>query len=297
MHSYAIEETETVLDIPENGTEFDKRQFLELSRLMLLYNVQAIGFDQFKVKLVYKLLNMVRSADLDHADNEQVVENVLNLTRHVEPYFYDLKENGTVRKVLHMNFYRQLIPSIKVGRKKYFGPSDALFNTVYGEYIQSLNSFTDFSLTGDMSHLNRLLATLYRPAIKKKDGAIKFRRDVREIFNPELTDRYAERMAKVPPDIKYAIYLYFASCQHFITTNTALDIGGGNTIDISVLYSGSGNNGVKGLGMIGTLYSIAETNVFGNSEKVARQYTYDVLAYLVEQHRKMKELERQKKKQ
>ena len=198
-----------------------------------------------------------------------------------------------------MVYYTQLLPKIKVDGVVFHGPDSALFNTVFGEYIQALTMFTDYSATANEDILDRLIATLYRPerAVNDPDDQEQeYSKDPRRKFNPELTDHYAQRLKKLSPNVKYAIYLFFASCQHFIANTTDLDIGGGNQLDISILFKKqAGAKTSKGLGMVGTLYSIAETKVFGNVKDVAGQNTYDVFAYLVDQNHKMEELKKKKK--
>lgn len=300
MHNIEIEGTKLLLQFPEDGTEFNRAQFLSLSRLMMLFNTKHISFDQFKVKLTYDFLNLKRSADISKEENQPIIENVAAIGRLAEPYFYEKKEEGKIIKVLNMVFYNQLLPTIKASGTVFHGPSSALFNTVYGEYSQALTAFLDYSKTGEESHLNTLIATLYRP--KKWFYTLRryfpgFTEDKRRAYNPNLTQHYAKKLKHLAPEVKHAIYLFFASCQHFIATSDALDIGGGNTIDISILFKKEiGTTTTKGLGIVGTLYSIAETKVFGDVEKVAKQGTYDVFAYLVDQHQKMKEQEKKLKK-
>ena len=299
MHSIEIVGTKIVLQYPENGTEFNREQLLSFSRLMLLLNTDLITYDDFKVRLTYEFLNLRRSADLSLPENKEIVENVYLISQFVDAYFSEKREDGKAIRVVEMQFYNQVLPEVKIGNRTYYGPDSALLNTKYGEYIQALTAFVDFSKSGKGHFLDTLIATLYRPENPDNDPEnpdTNYSADRRREFNPELTEHYARSLKNLNADEKHAIYLFFASCQHFIATNTSLDIGGGNTIDLSVLFKQEpGSNAVKSLGLVGTLYSIAESRVFGNVKEVAGQNTYDVLAYLVDQYHKMKKLKPKKK--
>lgn len=292
MHKIEVVGTNLVLEYPETGLEFSRAQFLSFSRWVMLFNAKMISFDQFRVRLAYDFLNLKRTADTSNPENYPVLENVAQISRLAGAYFLEQREKGVTRKVIDMVFYQQLLPTVKAKGTIFHGPGSALLNTVYGEYLQALTAFIDYSRTGEEEQLDRMIATLYRPAkwfsgLRKYSDS--FTEDRRRKFNPELTTHYTNKLKALAPEVKHAIYLFFASCQHFIATNKSLDIGGGNTIDLSMLFEKEDNTQGKGLGMVGTLYSIAEIKVFGNVKEVANQNTYDVLAFLVGQKMKMKE--------
>lgn len=301
MHTIEIVGTDIVLEYPENPSEFTKEQLLVFSRLMMLHNAGKLTFEQFKVRLTYAFLNLKRSIDPSLEKNYPAIENVMRISRLADGYFSEENTKNGIQKVLRMDFHTQLLPRIKVGGKVFHGPDNALFNTVYGEYLQALSAFMDYSQSDEMADLDRMIATLYRPAKwfrwarKLTKG---YSKDPRRRFNPEMTDHYTMTLRKLPLEVKHAIYLYFASCQHFIATSDELYIGGGNSMDISQLFkkSDSPDDG-KGLGMIGTLYVISETHVFGDTDKTSRQNTYDVFAFLVHQAERRKEEEKHLKSQ
>ena len=198
-----------------------------------------------------------------------------------------------------MDFFNQLIPSVTVKGKKYYGPSDALFNTVYGEFLQLHSYFNDYSTTSDEKILDLMIATIYRPkkwghGLARRFG--NYKNDPRTKFNPELTDFHAKTLNGLSPEKKHAIYLFVASCIKFLTSAEALDIGGGNYLNIASLFQSNQNTGKgSGLGMVETLYTIAETKVFGSTDQVAQQNTIDVFAFLVSQKHKIKEIEKKQK--
>ncbi|UOB16576.1 hypothetical protein [Abyssalbus ytuae] len=299
MHSIEIADKKQTLYYPENGYEFTKNQFLAFSGLVFQFMGGTISFTRLKVKLTYAFLNMARTANTDKDENIPVVENIMRISELNESFFNETRIKGKIHKQVDMVFFNQLLPVIKIGFKKYYGPSSALTNTVYGEYIQALTAFNDYSRTGEQHYLDTLIATLYRP--KKWFNRIRkylsnYSSDARRKFNPSLSPLYAKKIAKLPLSEKWAIYLFFASCQHFIATNEALDIGGGNTINLTLLFNQESTvESSKGIGIVGTLYSLAETRVFGNVKETSEQNTYDVLAFLVNQIEKINELKRNQK--
>lgn len=294
MHSIEIMETDTVLEFPASALELTREQLLSFSSRYLAYAEGQISFTAFKTALVYDFLGLLRTADLAQPESMELVRNISDIGNMLNAFFDHKTEKGQSQKVLKMNFYRQLIPNVQVGKTVFYGPSDALFNTVWGEYLQALTLFNDFAASGDEHYLNMLIATLYRP--KKRDIRPEIQ-DKRVAFNEKFTEYYAGKLSNLAPHYKNAIFLYFASSKHFLENNDALDIGGGITIDISQLYVKDKTVAtVKGLGMVGTTFSIAEGKVFGNMKEVAKQGTIDILAYLVDQHQKMQELKKKKKK-
>lgn len=299
MHSIEIVGTDITLEYPESGLEFNRSQFLVFSRLVMLYNAKTISFVQFKTRLTYAFLNLKRTANLEDAKNLPLIHNIMRISKFADAYF----NPGTTKegKVVKMNFYRQLMPTVSVGPYVFHGPTDALFNTAYGEFIQLLSHFNDYSRTGDQEQLDLMVATIYRPKrrmnwLRKYLG--RYKSDPRKEFNSELTGDYAKKLAKLPLEVKHAIYLYVASSVNFLVNAEALDIGGGNTANIASIFQkegGSSKEKGSGLGMVATLYTIAESKVFGAIKEVAEQNTIDVLVYLTDQKHKINENEKRLK--
>ncbi|TXE18630.1 hypothetical protein ES692_06185 [Psychroserpens burtonensis] len=296
MHSIQIIGTSKTLEFPETAIEFSRDQLLSFSALVFLYQIKAIEYQDLKVKIVYSFLNMVRTADLSKNVNNLISENVNAISKLVDNYFTVERIEGKKVKKIDMLFYTQILPEIKINAKTFYGPTSALFNTLYGEYLQLLNYFTAFSQSGNEQDLDNMVATIYRPKKADYEAAKQspdYDGDIRIKFNPNQTDDFAKDISKLPFPVKYAVFLFVASSQHFIATNNALDIGGGNTIDLTLLFEVSQTKEANSLGMIGTLYSLAETKVFGTAKDVANQNTYDVLAFLVNQKTQFNNLKSQ----
>lgn len=294
MHNIEVPEANITFQFPESALEFTREQTIFFARLLLLYQSNQITFKQLQTHTTYHFLNLKRRADFTKAENNQVAENIYQISRFVKDYFNEVREKGETKHEVILDFHGQKVPDITIDNITFYGPTEALFNTVYGEYLQLLNHFTNFNNTKAVDDLDMMIATIYRPQ-KENYDTIKtteaFDGDIRKKFNPNLTANYATFISKLDFETKYAIYLYVASSQDFIQHCDNLDVGGGVTIDLTILFN-SENTETNGLGMLGTLYSLAETKAFGNIKEVAEQNTYDVLAYLVKQTQDYKKLKK-----
>ena len=58
MHSLELPEINKRLWLPENLGECDKRQYLDACKLVLMYQMGDVTLEQFRVLLLYSLLNM-----------------------------------------------------------------------------------------------------------------------------------------------------------------------------------------------------------------------------------------------
>ncbi|WP_044403408.1 hypothetical protein [Lacinutrix sp. Hel_I_90] len=287
MHKIEFIENKTVLHFPESALEFSSDQLIAFSKNLLLYQGEHIAYTQFCTSITYSFLNLVRTADLEKEENLPVIENVNTISRLVNGYFTTKTENRKETKVINMDFYVQKLPLIEIDGHKFYGPSDALFNTTYGEYLKLIHHFNAFASTADENELNNLIATIYRPEkenYKSVKTKIDYDGDRRRKYNPNLTPIYADILSALNYETKYAIFLFVSSCQNYIANCSSLDIGSGNTVDLSILFnSTSTETNNNSIGMLGTLYSLAETKVFGPIKEVAEQNTYDILVYLVNQ--------------
>jgi hypothetical protein len=294
MHKIEVPQADITFNFPESALEFTREQTIVFSRLLLFYQSSQITFKQLLVHTTYQFLYLKRRADFTKPKHNQVAENIYQISQLVRDYFTETRKNGKTKQEVNLDFYAQKIPDITIDGTVFYGPTDALFNTVYGEYLQLMNHFADFANTTSTEALDAMIATIYRPK-KNNYEALKntadFDGDIRKKFNPNLTAHYASFISKLDFETKYAIYLYVASSQNFIQHCDSLDIGGGITIDLTLLFN-SDNKEANGLGMLGTLFSLAETKAFGNIKEVANQNTYDVLAYLVKQTQDYKNLKK-----
>lgn len=253
--------------------------FLELHR-----QLGNISMGQLEVQLIYFCLNMVRTSK-----DEKVVENINELRKLVRPYYTSQKSKKTGKQapIVDLNFVVNPLPVITIQKEKFYGPADALQDCSYEEvFVHAQNALLDFSNTLDEEYLDKLVAILYR---KPKAGK-------RPKFDGEAYEEHLEQIKTLKPEIKFGVYLFFASCQKFITTAESLDIGGGNTVNIAALFKPDPSQGKsKVIGPVGIIYSLAESGVFGNAKKTGRQGVYDVLIRMVQLNEQAKEMKKNAK--
>ena len=280
MHK--IEFSNITREFPESVSEMTPEQFRYFAFLEMNRQLGKISMQELEVFFVYFALNMVRTTD-----GLKAIENVNLLRELVRPYFTTQKIKGKNVTILDLNFLENPLPLLKTEGAKLHGPSAALQNCTYEEvFVHAQNALLEFSASGEEEALDRLVAILYRPAVDGK----------RPKFDPEKIDDHLPLVKKLLPEVKFGIYLFFASCQKFITTATDLDIGGGNEVNIAQLFKPDpGQKKVKGIGPVGIIYSLAESGVFGSAKDTASQGVYDVLIRMVQLHEQAKEMKKNAK--
>ncbi len=271
-------------EFPESISEMTVPQYRYFCYLELNRVSGNIKMNEVETAFVYFILNMVRTSK-----SKKVVENVTMLRKLVHPYYNTEKIKGRLSMVVNLDFVENPIPILKIKKGKkdlqYFGPAAALQNCSYEEvFVHAHNAMLDFINNKDIEALDRLVAILYRPAVDGK----------RPLFDQEQYQDLIPDFEKLAIEVKYGVFLFFASSHKFLTTHTNLDIGGGNTVNIAQLFAPDPNQVKgKGFGAVGVIFSLAKTNVFGNSKETGRANVIDVLVHLVQLHEEAKNLKRE----
>lgn len=292
MHKIQIG-NEIFKEYPAAIDEMNPEQFTAFASLVFMYQAQQISFSEFSVKLTYELLGIKRRIDInEHPDADIIAENINKITKLNDAFFQDKVVSNKSVKVLRLDFVKNLSPKIKRLNQWYYGPGDALTNTEFGEYVSALNAYLDFSRNGKEEDLDWMVASLYRPECKSRKK--QHLEDTRVPFDKHKVQYLALQLKLIPLAEKYAIYLWFSACQKFIVTNKELELSGDITVDLSVLFKQE-STGEKGIGMAGVIYSLAETNVFGDVEKTAKQNMYDVFLRMLQTYLQAKKMQRDAK--
>ena len=287
MHS--IQFGNITREFPESISEMTAEQYQYFSFLEMNRQLGKMSMEEVEVLFIYFVLNMERSTN-----GLKATENINMLRELVRPYYTVQKIKGKNVRILDLSFLENPLPVLNVKTPrlpfwgvKLHGPTAALQDCTYEEvFVHGQNALLEFSSTGDAEALDRLVAILYRPLIKGKKPK----------FNPEQIDDHLPFVKTLFPEVKFGIYLFFASCQKFITTATDLDIGGGNEVNIAQLFKPDpGQKKTKGIGPVGIIYSLAESGVFGSAKDTASQGVYDVLIRMVQLHEQAKEMKKNAK--
>jgi len=176
--------------LPSGWNELSGKQLLFVSTL---FNSQLTRVE-FRVKALFEFLSVKRKT----------------LKRIAPEDAYALCESlNFLNKEVALT--RNLLPVIKLGLRKYHGPSDAMVYCTFGEFTLACSALDEYQKTGDEKHLDQLVAILYRPkkfffSIRKyftdnQDPRAKF-------MNRSLKNR-AGKIAKVDHCVKYSVYLFF----------------------------------------------------------------------------------------
>ena len=178
MHNIEVPEANITFQFPESALEFTREQTILFARLLLLYQSNQITFKQLQIHTTYHFLNLKRRADFTKAENNQVAENIYQISQFVKDYFNEVRENGETKHEVILDFHGQKVSDITIDNITFYGPNEALFNTVYGEYLQLLNHFTTFNNTcWSSSHLEvgtqgNVFRHIYSPEIDVLNIAI-----------------------------------------------------------------------------------------------------------------------------
>jgi hypothetical protein len=176
--------------LPSEWNELSRKQLLFVSKLFSA----KLTLVEFRVKALFEFLSIKRK----------------NFKRIAPEDAFTLCESLDFLNK-EVNLTRNLIPFIKAGLNKYFGPADAMVYCTFGEFTLACSALDEFQKTGEEKFLDQLVAILYRPqkffwSIRKyftdnQDPRLKF-------MNRTLKKR-VRKIEKVDPCVKYSIYLFF----------------------------------------------------------------------------------------
>ena len=162
---------------------------------------------------------------------------------------------------------KNLVPYLKVGSKRFYGPTSRLANITIEEFGFADTFYTRFKETMEDEWICRLCAVLYRPQRSgynpKSDS---YKGDIREDFNKHLVFVRARRFEKLNSSQKYAIYLFYEGCRNEIIKKH------------KHVFAKRKPTG-KSFGWGGILVDLAG-NKFGGHEQTKRANLFDVLGHL-----------------
>ena len=284
MHTIEIENKPT-LNFPEHLGEFTNVQYMHFCNLLTQHNSALISFESFKIQMVYKLLNMQHSTrKLTLEELETRNENIYRLSLFIDDLFTEKTIDGKIVKILNLSFVDNKCPKFTHKSIEYHGPESALLNISFDEFLSAISSYNAYSQTKDINDLNQLVATLYRP--KKEDTyhnlLTNYDGDIRQEFYQSNVAIRANELNTLAPGIKLGIKLFFEACINYITNANDVSVHG-NSIDLTVLFKGATTQ-EKSIGMLNVLFSLSETNVFGDMEKTGKQRYWTILLKLYQNH-------------
>ena len=297
MHKIEIPERHIMKEFPSEIQEMDQDQFVHFISLILEFLSGKITIDRFKASLIIKLLDVKLDfmyAFLSREERENAYAEIFLLGELCESFFEQTQQDGKMVKTFKLSFTRNFIPSLC---GKYYGPKDAIQDLTFCEYRTAHSHYTSYLESHNDNDLNLMIAVLYRPAKRflwLKKLLPSFNGQIRMPFtaksNPLFLESRVQAIAKLPLAIRYGIFLYFSGCEQFLAKGT-LNIDG-KPIDLSIIYERGDEPGDSpDIGLIGILYSLAETKVFGSIEETDSQNLYDIMVRLYQVVKQSKVLE------
>lgn len=277
MHSLEIPEKRVKRYIPANLGECTPEQYIEMCGLLYRYNAMQISYFDLRVQALYKLLNMVHSKRKGLIDDEQAKwGGIYQLSLLVDDFFEDVEG----QKVIRLDYVHNPVPKFKPLWRNYHAPADGFLNATFGEYLDGLRLFLEYSKSPNDAMLYDLAAIFYRKAdcwqwLRKDRG------DIRESYNSHTVEARARTFRYAPAGFVYGFYLTFASFQKYITS--AVIPWGTAELELSILFEddGSGDKeAVPGLGMDSIAYALAESGQLGDFEKVRQANLWQVFLLL-----------------
>lgn len=286
MHTLEIPDRKIFKEFASEIEEMTGEQYIYFVELILKYQNGDISAQMLKVLLVKKLLGIhlgLKFFFLSKETQEQINGEIFRLSEQMESFFYEEIRDGKQVKSIKLSFVKNLIPIIY---KSLHGPADALADITFCEYRMAHSFYRDYLKTRNSDSMNHLIAVLYRPA-KRVLWLRKFmpgfdgqnRKPFTAKSNPILLDRRAVKIARLPLSIRYGIFLWFCGCEEYLVKGRP--VIDGQEIDLSILYKESENAGKEpNIGLVGLLYTLSESKVFGSIEETDQQNLYDVMARL-----------------
>ena len=298
MHKIEIPHKNLVKEFPSEIQEMTNDQFVYFIEIVLQYISGQITIEKFKTHLVRNLLDIRldwRYFFASKEEQEQANGELFRIGEVLDSFFEEIDQNGKKVKTFKLSFTRNFVPKVC---GKFFGPNDALQDITFAEYRIAHGFFSAYLASHSENDLNHLIAVLYRPAkrylwLKKLFQS--FDGQIREPFtaksNPLFLEARVKAVAKLPLAIRYGIFLFFSGCEEFLAKGTVnVD---GKAIDLSIIYekSDDDNSDSPDIGLVGILYSLAESKVFGSIEETDGQNLYDIMIRLYQVVKQSKAME------
>lgn len=176
---------------PSDWNELSKKQVLFVSRL---FQGQLTMVD-FKLRALFDFLSA----------RPKVIKQI-----HPEDAYFLCETLDFLFKEVTLTKNR--LPSIRTGRRKYLGPSDAMMNCTFGEFTMANSLLDTFSKTKEQKYLDEMLAVLYRPrkwfwSVRK---SFTDNQDPRKKFVNRTMKKRTRTMSKVDFQVKYSVFLFFS---------------------------------------------------------------------------------------
>lgn len=250
MHSLEFPEIKERIWLPENLGECDRRQYLDASKLLYMLQYGEVSEEQFRLLLLYSLLNMkFKKSELEN-EEEKKWENTY-ICAEVLRSFFEIDDAGQAHLI--QGYTHNPIKTVSYKMHTFVGPDDAFQNITYGQLEDGVGEIGNYIKYGELDSLVKLFAIFY---LKKNEKYSDVNLEQRVVFFKQLDIRYV-----------YGFYLLFISFFNYLTKECIL-VMDGRELDLTILFDVNEGEEKKetdaeGLGMRATSFQLAESGVFG----------------------------------
>ena len=292
MHTIEIPEINFYRQIPENLGECNREEYLDMSKLVLMYQMAEINERQFLVLAFYRLLNMHYEVNELPDVQDEKMQNIV-IASEILRSFFSIDENE--RMVLVQNYVHNPIKKIKYGIKRtyFYGPKDSFSDMTYGQLEDAIGELNSFLKNGEIESLVKIFAIFNLKKYEKYQD-IEDKLDERVEYFKTLDIRYV-----------YGFYLLFTSFWQWLITNGQIEFEG-REYDLSVLFKRNASDDeadeedLPTLGFRSTGFELAESGIFGSYKEMRAEKGWQILFRMYDLYvrgKKMeKEMEQQKEK-
>lgn len=301
------------LEIPFNGKRVEYAGSWEeipyhhapyIGKCLYWLESQQLTVDEFRKLVVDRLINRVNSAFIPHGQlsmniwhNEALLADSVNFFFRVITEKMDDGQEVETWEVIP-NFVKNLVPFVRIGHAKCYGPGDFLTGMSFGEFKDVSLCTQKWMETKEPEWLNRMMAISYRPRrLRIKKGRLSLER---QPYSSEAVERRMEKVERVDMGYKYMYFQFLMGCLYMMRTNAqgqGIEIEG-QRCNMSLIFNRQKEDAPPedGIGLMGVLMALAETGVFGSIKKTARTDLWDVLLRLYQLELQARELDKKTKK-
>lgn len=275
-------------EIPENYDELTNKQFLFTVKEMIRFMSGLISFDSLKISVLFHYMNKnllwfyAKNKFLPGNEKDNRNGQINRLIEHLN-WIVEFEEE---KIVFPWKGIENKIPVIN----KLYGSADAFLDFTFGEFRCVLSELRQYKKTREQDNLDKLIAILYRPAVKGK----------RIDFNKDNIEKYIKKIKQLPYYIKYAILQWVYNCMDNLENGTFI-IEGNEVCFYPLFKNPEGEDEEQEekqnqLGMMPVLYALAETGIYGDMKAVDNANLFDVLTNLLDKYYEKKRIEKENNK-
>lgn len=268
MHTLDFQEINKRFEIPESLAECNRRQYLDLSKLVFMYQSEDISYEQFRLLGLYSLMNMhYQESELPNMQEEKW-QNIYICSELLDSFFEE-DEDGV--KHLIQDYIHNPMKTVKYKVLSFQGPKDGFENMSWKQFIDGIGELQSFQQDQKPESLLKIFAMFY---LRKGETYGKIDIEKRMAYFKDLDIRYV-----------YGFFLLFNSFWKFLLSDAVIKVDG-REINLSILFAkdekdqeseAAASVDLPELGLRSTAFQLAESGVFGTMDELEQTNAWDVL--------------------